>query len=156
MRSSPITIEAELPDSRDARWCLEQYYRELSNRYDGGFDPAATRQVAPDQLRPPSGGFVIARHEGQPVGCGALKVYGTIGEIKRVWVHSDARGLGLGRRILETLEALARDLGVRTLRLETNRALHEAQALYRRCGYLEVAPFNDEPYAHHWFEKSLI
>jgi hypothetical protein len=47
-------------------------------------------------------------------------------------------------------------VGVRTLRLETNRTLEEAQALYRSCGYVEVAPFNDEPYAHHWFEKTQI
>jgi hypothetical protein len=44
---------------------------------------------------------------------------------------------------------------VRVLRLETNRALAEAIALYRAAGYREVAAFNDEPYAHHWFEKSL-
>ncbi len=68
-------------------------------------------------------------------------------------VSPDARGLGLGRRILEELEALAKDFGLTTLRLETNRMLKEAQALYRECGYLEVERFNDEPYAHHWFEK---
>src|SRR5262249_17590450 len=80
----------------------------------------------------------------------------TIGEIKRMWVADDARGLGVGRRILETLETRARDFGVSTLRLETNRTLKEAQALYRRSGYLEVEPFNDEPYARHWFEKVRI
>jgi DNA-binding MarR family transcriptional regulator len=69
---------------------------------------------------------------------------------------ADARGLGVGRRMLETLEALAREFGLGTLRLDTNRTLKEAQALYRRCGYLEVEPFNDEPYAHHWFEKAGI
>ena len=79
-----------------------------------------------------------------------------IGEVKRMWVAADARGLGVGRRILEMLETRARDVGVRTLRLETNRTLKEAQALYRSCGYVEVEPFNDEPYAHHWFEKTRI
>ena len=49
----------------------------------------------------------------------------------------------------------ARDAGLTKLRLETNRALTEAQALYRAEGYREVAPFNAEPYAHHWFEKRL-
>ncbi len=72
-----------------------------------------------------------------------------------MWVRADARGLGVGRRLLETLEALAREFGLRMLRLETNRSLTEAQTLYRKCGYLEVAPFNDEPYAHHWFEKRM-
>lgn len=57
--------------------------------------------------------------------------------------------------MLESLEALARENGVRVLRLETNRALGEAIELYREAGFAEVAPFNDEPYAHHWFEKAL-
>jgi ribosomal protein S18 acetylase RimI-like enzyme len=72
-----------------------------------------------------------------------------------MWVDAEARGLGLGGRLLAALEAEARKFGLGTLRLETNRSLVEAQALYRRAGYREVAPFNDEPYAHHWFEKSL-
>ena len=50
----------------------------------------------------------------------------------------------------------ASDLGLSTLRLETNSSLKEAQQLYRRSGYREVKPFNDEPYAHHWFEKSVL
>ncbi len=65
------------------------------------------------------------------------------------------RGLGLGRRLLAELEAHAADGGARAVRLETNRALQEAIAMYRAAGYREVAAFNDEPYAHHWFEKAL-
>ena len=57
--------------------------------------------------------------------------------------------------MLQTLEALAQETGLKTLRLETNRALKQAQALYRKEGYREVDPFNEEPYAHHWFEKRL-
>ncbi|MBV9452570.1 MAG: GNAT family N-acetyltransferase [Rubrobacter sp.] len=76
-------------------------------------------------------------------------------ELKRMWVDPGSRGLGVGRRLLESLEALARENGVRELHLETNRALKEATELYRRAGYKEVAPFNDEPYAHHRFEKAL-
>jgi ribosomal protein S18 acetylase RimI-like enzyme len=72
-----------------------------------------------------------------------------------MWVDPSSRGLGVGGRLLETLEALARENGVRVLRLETNRALKEAIELYRRAGFTEVAPFNDELYAHHWFEKAL-
>lgn len=72
-----------------------------------------------------------------------------------MWVEPEARGLGLGRRILRELEQLARDGGAQVVRLETNRALSEAIALYRKSGYREVAAFNDEPYAHHWFEKRI-
>jgi ribosomal protein S18 acetylase RimI-like enzyme len=72
-----------------------------------------------------------------------------------MWVAESARGLGIGRRLLAELEALAVENGVRTVHLETNRNLVEAIGLYRSAGYVEVEPFNDEPYAHHWFEKRL-
>ena len=72
-----------------------------------------------------------------------------------MWVAPEARGLGLGRRLLQELERHARDRGATVLRLETNETLREAIALYRGSGYGEVAAFNDEPYAHHWFEKHL-
>ena len=157
MRASAVQIKAEAPDSVDARWCLEEYFRELAGRFKTGFDPAKSISANPDELTPPSGVFVIARLGGQPIGCGALKVKDrNIGEIKRMWVSADARGLGVGRRMLETLEIFAREFGLSTLRLETNRTLTEAQALYRKRGYVEVEPFNDEPYAHHWFEKAQI
>jgi GNAT superfamily N-acetyltransferase len=72
-----------------------------------------------------------------------------------MWVGASSRGLGIGKGILHRLEELARERRIPLLRLETNRALTEAQALYTSCGYREVSPFNDEPYAHHWFEKRL-
>jgi ribosomal protein S18 acetylase RimI-like enzyme len=92
----------------------------------------------------------------EPVGCGALKFHDDgRAELKRMWVAPTARGLGLGRRLLAELEAHAAANRVRVLRLETNRALDEAIGLYRAAGYREVPAFNDEPYAHHWFEKTL-
>jgi len=99
---------------------------------------------------------MIARLRGRPVGCGALKFHGRApAELKRMWVSRDARGLGLGRRLLAELERHAIASGVKVVRLETNRTLKEAIALYRSSGYREVPRFNDEPYAHHWFEKRL-
>ncbi|HEX6841307.1 MAG TPA: helix-turn-helix domain-containing GNAT family N-acetyltransferase [Stellaceae bacterium] len=157
MRASAVRIAAEPADSADARWCVAQYFRELGRRFDAGFDPARSISADADELTPPAGLFVIARLGGRPIGCGALKAkQQRIGEVKRMWVDGEARGLGIGWRLLATLEAEARKFGLETLRLETNRSLVEAQALYRRAGYREVAPFNDEPYAHHWFEKSPI
>jgi ribosomal protein S18 acetylase RimI-like enzyme len=76
-------------------------------------------------------------------------------ELKRMWVADSARGLGIGRRLLAELEAEAARNGGRMVRLETNNSLSEAIALYRSSGYVEVEPFNDEPYAHHWFEKDF-
>ncbi len=72
-----------------------------------------------------------------------------------MWVAESVRGLGIGRRLLAELEALAARHASHVLRLETNRSLTEAIAMYRAAGYLEVDPFNDEPYAHHWFEKRI-
>jgi GNAT superfamily N-acetyltransferase len=104
----------------------------------------------------PAGYCVVARLGGIPVGCGALKLHGEApAELKRMWVDPGSRGLGVGRRLLESLEALAREDGVKVLHLETNRALKEAIEIYCKAGWEEVAPFNDEPHAHHWFEKSL-
>ena len=157
MRASAVQIKAEAPDSADARWCLEEYFRELAGRFKTGFDPARSISANAAELTAPAGLFIVARLGDQPIGCGALKVKDRkIGEVKRMWVRADARGLGVGRRLLETLEARARDFELATLRLETNQTLEEAQGLYRKCGYVEVAPFNDEPYAHHWFEKTEI
>ena len=78
-----------------------------------------------------------------------------VGSLKRMWVADSARGVGLGKRMLEALESEARGLGVATLQLETNHALTEAIGLYQRSGYVEVVPFNADPYADHWFEKQL-
>jgi GNAT superfamily N-acetyltransferase len=90
------------------------------------------------------------------IGCGALKFHQRRpAELKRMWIAPAARGLGVGRRLLGELERTAGEAGVVVLRLETNRALSEAIALYKRSGYVEVKAFNAEPYAHHWFEKTL-
>ena len=112
---------------------------------------------ASKDMTPPSGLFVIAQLDGDAVGCGGLKrVDKTTGEIKRVWTAPGARGLGVARRVVRTLEAGGpREKGLKTLRLDTNRALTEAHALYRSEGYREIASFNDNPYADHWFEKRL-
>jgi GNAT superfamily N-acetyltransferase len=105
---------------------------------------------------PPSGAFLVASVDGEPVACGAVKVTSRgVGSLKRMWVAGTVRGLGVGRRMLEALEGEARRLGVTTLRLETNRTLEEAIRLYRAAGFLEVPAFNADPYAHHWFEKTL-
>jgi GNAT superfamily N-acetyltransferase len=144
------------PRNPGARWCLESYFTELARRFDAGFDPARSISADDEELTPPAGLLLIATLHGEPVGCGALKLHDDAPtEIKRMWVAPDARGLGLGRRLLADLEARAAAGGARVVRLETNRTLTEAISLYRASGYREVAPFNDEPYAHHWFEETL-
>ena len=154
--ASAVRIDVEDVDSGDARHCLARYFDEISTRFETTFDPARSISATNEELTPPKGWFLVARLQGEPVGCGALKLTGAgRADVKRMWVAESARGLGLGRRILHSLEELARQHGVGVLRLETNRALTEAQALYRASGYREVPAFNAEPYAHHWFEKVL-
>ena len=150
-------ISVEDPDSPDAKWCVGQYFAELGERFEGGFDAGRSIPADAGDLRPPRGTFLVARLDGRPVGCGAVKgIEPGVGSIKRMWVSREVRGAGVGRRLLLALEKEAAGLGLRLLRLETNRSLHEAQALYRRNGYREVAAFNDDPYADHWFEKSTV
>jgi DNA-binding MarR family transcriptional regulator/GNAT superfamily N-acetyltransferase len=151
-----VRMDVVDPKEPAAVYCLGEYYAELGRRFDTGWDESISIAATPEQLRPPAGLFVVATLHGTPVGCGALKFHGhRPAELKRMWVAPTARGLGLGRRLLTELERLAAEHGVRRVRLETNRNLTEAIALYRSAGYREVSPFNDEPYAHHWFEKQL-
>jgi len=157
MRASVVQIGPEAAGGAGAIHCLEGYYGELAQRFDAGYDPAKGVSVKPEDFTPPAGVFLVARLEGRPVGCGGLRLKGDpgVGEIKRVWVAPEARGLGLGRRLIEALEAQARGFGLAVLRLDTNRTLTEARAMYGRCGYAEIGRFNDEIYADHWFEKRL-
>lgn len=151
-----VEFEAVDPEDPRARHCLREYFRELDRRFGTGFDPGETLPLDPDRLRPPAGVFVVASLRHDPVGCGGLKFHGSgVAELKRMWVAPEARGLGVGRRLLAELERRAAERGSRAVRLDTNRTLVEAISLYRSSGYRKVDPFNDEPYAHHWFEKDL-
>jgi DNA-binding MarR family transcriptional regulator/GNAT superfamily N-acetyltransferase len=144
------------PTHPHAQHCLREYVAELDRRFAGGFDPARSISADAPELRPPAGLLLVASLLSEPIGCGALKFHeGEPTEIKRMWVAESARGLGVGRTLLGELEAHAARSSSPIVRLETNESLTEAIALYRSAGYDEVAPFNDEPYAHHWFEKRL-
>jgi DNA-binding MarR family transcriptional regulator/N-acetylglutamate synthase-like GNAT family acetyltransferase len=156
LRAGAVELRLEAADSPAAQSCLEQYFKELAERFEVGFDPARSNSASVAEMTPPAGFFMVAWLDGQPAGCGALKVSDALtGEIKRMWTSQSSRGLGIARKVLRSLEEKAREVGLARLHLETNRTLTEAQALYRREGYEEVAPFNSEPYAHHWFEKRL-
>jgi DNA-binding MarR family transcriptional regulator/GNAT superfamily N-acetyltransferase len=154
--ASMVQITVADPTGQDARWCIEQYFTELGERFETGFDPTLGISAHAHELTPPDGLLLVARLREEPIGCGALKFHeDTVGELKRMWVDPRVRGLGLGRRMLEALEHKAREAGMTIIHLETNRTLIEAIELYRHSGYQEVEAFNDEPYANHWFEKRL-
>ena len=156
LQASMVRFEVEDPATPMARWCLAQYFSELNERFEIGFDPGRSLYSDTRVFARPSGAFVVAKMRGRPVGCGAVKFKGKQpAEFKRMWIAKDARGLGLGKRLLAELETHARAAGAPAVRLETNRTLTEAIAMYRKAGYVEIEPFNDELYAHHWFERKL-
>ena len=156
MASDDITIALVDPAHADAQHCLRSYEAELDERFNTGFDVGSALALPADDLRAPAGAFLVAYRGGEPIGCGGLKLHGTAAaEIKRVWVDPRVRGVGLARRLLAELEDRARSAGASAVQLDTNRTLVEAIAMYRRLGYEEIEPFNDEPYAHHWFQKDL-
>jgi DNA-binding MarR family transcriptional regulator/GNAT superfamily N-acetyltransferase len=149
-------IDVAEPTDPRVTWCLEQYLAELDGRVAGGLRVRGMVSADPLEVAPPHGQTLLATSLEEPVGCGMLKrtVPGTV-DIKRVWLDPRVRGAGLAGRLMDRLEETARALGCHTARLETNEALTEAIAMYRRRGYVEVEPFNDEPNAHHWFALRL-
>jgi DNA-binding MarR family transcriptional regulator/predicted GNAT family acetyltransferase len=154
--AATVVVAIEPPTSVEARRCLESYFLELAERFEGGYDPAHDISAPAEDLAPPAGLFVLARLRGEPIGCAALKrIDSATGEIKRVWTAPSARGLGVARRMLHRLEDEALAMGFVVLRLDTNKALTDAHAFYLKEGYRDVARFNDNPYAHRWFEKRL-
>ena len=156
MTAGMVEVAPIDPGHPDAQYCLRAYFAELDRRFDAGFDPTLS-PADEDELRLPAGLFLMASLRADPIGCGAFKLHDNgPAEIKRLWVAESARGLGIGRRLLRELEHLAAEYGARVVRLDTSKTLIEAISLYRSAGYVEVGPFNDETYAHFWFEKPII
>ena len=117
LTAAMIEIVAVDPEHPDARQCLRSYFAELERRSGAPFDPLVGSTAEPHELRPPAGEMLVAYLRAEPVGCGALKHFdGGVTDIKRMWLAEAARGLGLGRRLLETLEQRAASAGARALR----------------------------------------
>ncbi len=144
------------PDAPEALICLAAYYQLLADIIPGL--PADKLPLPlPDAAayRPPQGVFLLALSDGMPVGCVSLRpLEGVEAEVKRLWVHPDARGQGLARRLMATLETRARALGYQRLKLDSNSALTEAIMLYRRMGWADCAPYTGFP-ADVWMTKPL-
>lgn len=157
LTAATVTLHDIDPDHPDAQYCLRAYYAELHERFETGFDPLLSTLPDPGGLRAPNGIFLVARLHGTPVGCAGLKLPAdaTTAEIKRMWVASSTRGLGLARRFISELESRAAAHGRNLLRLDTNKALTAAINLYRSAGFYEIPAFNDDPYAQLWFEKRI-
>jgi GNAT superfamily N-acetyltransferase len=156
LAAARVEIRPVDPEHPDAQHCLSEYVAELNRRSTRGFDPSVGATALPQEVRPPAGQFFVVYLEDEAIGCGAVKHHvDSPAEIKRMWVSPEARGLGLGRRLLKELEACALSGGARIAHIETSAVLPEALALYRSSGWVDVPAFNDEPFADHWLEKSL-
>lgn len=157
LAAAAVRFEVVDPRSPGARFAVGEYFRELDTRFRDGFDPgeggADDDAVA---LAPPDGAFVVIMSDRTVVGCGGLqRVDDDTGEVKRMWIDHDWRGLGLGHRLLARLEGLAADHGRSRIILDTNEVLSEAIAMYQQAGYEPIERYNDNPYAHHWFAREL-
>jgi DNA-binding MarR family transcriptional regulator len=154
VRAATVRFEPADPASPAARDVVGRYFAEIGRRF--GFDPSDEPEQDALLLVPPTGVFVVALSDGEPVACGGLQAIAPhVGELKRMWVHDDWRGAGLGSRLLRHLEDQARQLGHDTVRLDTNAALAEAIGMYQRAGYRAIDRYSDNPWATHFFEKRL-
>ncbi len=149
-----IEIRRGAPGDDAAPSLIAAAEAELTDRYGGDEDPA----VEPEELTPPRGAFLLASVDGDAVGCGGVRVLSPgVGEIKRMYVAPEARGLGAGRALLTGLEDAARGLGCTALRLETGLRQPEAIALYEDAGYRQIPRYGywaDSPLTV-CFEKPL-
>jgi len=154
VRAATVRFEPVDPASATAREVIGRYFAEIGRRF--GFEPAGETEQDALLLAPPTGVFVVALSDGEPVACGGLHAIAPrVGELKRMWVHDDWRGAGLGSRLLRHLEDQARAFGHDIVRLDTNGALTEAIEMYQRAGYRAIDRYSDNPWATHFFEKRL-
>ena len=156
VRAATVHLRTVPPNDAAAVEAVGRYFAELDRRFPAGFDPGDATESDTAAMSPPAGVFVVATSDGEPVACGgAQSLGGGTAEIKRMWVHPEWRGAGLGSRMLAHLEERARALGHRRVCLDTNGTLVEAIAMYGRAGYEPIARYNDNPYAEAFFAKDL-
>jgi DNA-binding MarR family transcriptional regulator/N-acetylglutamate synthase-like GNAT family acetyltransferase len=154
VRAATVRLEETAPTDRRAVAAMAAYFEEIGERF--GFEPGDAWQRDAASMAAPDGFFVVATSDGEPVACGGVqRLPDGAAEVKRMWVHDDWRGAGLGARLLRHLEDLARARGHAVVRLDTNDTLVEAIAMYERAGYRSIERYNDNEWARCWFEKSL-
>lgn len=162
MQTSPIRFRRSSPDAPEATRLLRAYGAELVGRgrpFSPVEPPVGRRPgiwVEPHELEPPTGAFLLAEDRGVAVGCGGVRTLEPgLGEVKRMFVVRGARRRGIARATLAELERIAGELGHARVRLDTSAVQPEALALYHATGYVEIADYNGNPFATHWFEKAL-
>jgi GNAT superfamily N-acetyltransferase len=150
-----ITIDEERPDTPEALQLIEELEAEL---HSFGYPAESMHGFSPDKLIREGVAFFLIRLDEQPVGCGAIKLFGAeYGEVKRMYVQPTVRGKGLAKAMLNKLSEHALQNNVQTLRLETGIYQVDAIRLYERCRFVRRPPFGeywDDPLSV-YFEKIL-
>lgn len=136
---STVVITPSNPSQPEVMALIEQLDRYLVALYP----PESNHLLSIADLQQPHITFLVATLQTIPVGCGALSNQGSYGEIKRMFVSPNHRGIGIGRQLLDALEIAARQLKLPVLRLETGISQPEALRLYEKAGYHYRDPFGD-------------
>jgi putative acetyltransferase len=151
----PAIITPERPDTPDAMTLIEELEAQLAPLY-----PSESRHgYSVEKLIAEAVAFFLIRQDGTPAGCGGIKLFSTeYGEIKRMYVRPQFRGLGFAKMMLEHLENYARSQGVGILRLETGIHQHAAIHLYERMGFRSIPPFGEyqEDPRSQFYEKQIV
>lgn len=143
---------------------LTQYFSDRASSFPSAQGSYRTTLPSAEQFLPPRGVFLLVGeddHHGHYVGCGGVRRItdspaGAVRyEIKHLWLQPQVRGRGWGRVLLEELERRALAFGADEVVLDTNASLEAAGQLYRKAGYEDVAPYNDNPNATNWYRKAL-
>ena len=164
--STTIALHEARPDTEPGLGALHGYLDDVIGRMQGrpatADEVAAFAALSPDEdLVAPSGTFLVAvQDDGEAVGCVGLRWRGEgvpedAAEIKRMWTAPAVRGHGVGRLLLDEVVRRAREAGCARLVLDSRADLVEARTLYERAGFVEVAPYNDNPHAQVWYELDL-
>ncbi|TDW71560.1 ribosomal protein S18 acetylase RimI-like enzyme [Curtobacterium sp. PhB25] len=155
-----MIFETERTGPGRADAIVRDYLTEVASRWYGrAATPAEVDRAMLDEpfddLQGDSGLFVVASDGGAVVGCAGVRFVGVVGELTKVFTLPDRRGRGVGSALLRHVEGVCRARGITSLRLDTRAELAEACALYERLGFVQVAPFNDEPYSDRCYAKAL-
>jgi ribosomal protein S18 acetylase RimI-like enzyme len=129
-------------------WCRTRYGENawFVDHYYTAEKWAALLDSLPSIHAPPDGEILVARLDGMVVGCAMLqRIDEHTCEMKRLFINADGRGLGLGRRLAETILRVASERGYTTMRLDTGRNHDEALRLYRSLGFQEIPPYYEAP-----------
>ncbi|TDW46871.1 acetyltransferase (GNAT) family protein [Curtobacterium sp. PhB42] len=155
-----MIFETERPGAGRADAIVRDYLTEVASRWFGrAATPAEVDRAMLDEpfddLQGNSGLFVVASDGGAVVACAGVRFVGVVGELTKVFTLPDCRGRGVGSALLRHVAEVSRARGITSLRLDTRAELAEACALYERLGFVQVAPFNDDPYSDRWYAKVL-